>query len=215
MANAVSNESVMRVFELCSHIYADFGLRIKFPEGTDPTKTYHWRYAGIIAQQLQDWEFDEATTDKFIRVAVGYAKSNGLLAKGLSLLCQKNLLKVCYDKLQAECSRAKSASGSLADSAQWVSAQVGSKDVVKTMLRRERAGGYCNLVRWFTERRVSALYLALSKSASKAMMGMSPSDRAALPSQSSLYLLRTEFTKNEDNRAAAKLALGGDCKKCL
>lgn len=215
MSNAVSNDKVMRVFDLCSRIYADFGLKIKFPEGTDPTKTYHWRYASIISQQLQEWEFDEETSDKFIRVAVGYAKSNGLLAKGLSLLCQKNLLKVCYDKLQSESSKAKSAAASVADSAKWVSAQVGSKDVVKAMLRRERAGGYCNLVRWFTERRVSTLYLALSKSASKAMASMSPSDRAALPSQSSLYLLRTEFTRNEDNRAAAKLALGGDCKKCL
>lgn len=214
---AVSDARVAEVWRLCCDIYHLHGRKLSLPAGTDPAKTYQWRYVTKLAQQLEEWEFDDSTARHFVEVAVGYAKAKGLMAKGLALLCQTNLLKICYDRLQADMDRAKDARASLSGSAEWVRARVANGDPVAAMTRRSKPGAYSELTRWYRERGVNDLYLALSKSAGRALNRLAetdPAERSLLPSAGVLYLLREEFTADESNMRAARAVLGGDCKKC-
>lgn len=209
----------MAVWELCVDIYLlECNMKLAFPAGTDPTKTYQWRYAKAIAAKFDEWNFDEQTSKKFITIAVQHCKQVGCLRKGLAALHQSNLLKICYDKLQMTADSNESSIQSIKTIHQWLSNKFVNNDPLRVLLYRNDPDELCNLVKWFQASRISRLYLSLSKTCSKAIARLAkthPEERELLPKTTTLYLMRVEFLENQDENKI-KQVLGQDWRElCL
>lgn len=200
--------NITEVWELCRDIYSLHGRVLSFPQGTDPAKTYQWRYLTVLTKRLQEWDLDRELSRRYIEIAVEYAVANRLLKKGLALFFQPNLQQLFHDQLRADMTGLGRTMGSLTDSGAWVRAHGGPS----VLLKRPNALGYCNLVKWYQAGKVTELYLALSRTAGRAMKTMRPADRSVLPSSYRLCLLRTQFLTNQSNRESALVIMGGDLK---
>ena len=218
MSTATTKSKVLDVWDWCREIYLQEGrIKLSFPKSTDPVKTYQYRYAHQLAERLAEWEFDEPTSRRFIEIAVAYAKDKGLLHKGLSLMCQSNLLEIARKRLEREQQQDLGILVELQRVHFWVASKIGSRDPVDVMLTRRNPDGHRNLVRWHAERRLSDLYLSLSAPCGRALARLersSPTERQEVPSSSRLYLARMVFLQDDSNRREAKRIMGGDWRQC-
>lgn len=210
---------VLNVWSWCSEAYLRAGRRLSLPAKTDPCKTYQWRYAQAIAKKFEEWDLSDEAAKKFIDIAVRTAKERGMLQKGLAVLHQTNMLALCYDKLQAESASNSQTLESLRHVRSWLDKKIGSGDAVEVLLRRADPEGFCNLTMWFQASRISPLYLALSRSCSKALARLnrdSQDERGLLPKVTELYLLREEFLKDQGNCSQAREIFEQDWREpCL
>lgn len=214
----ISDDTIMTIWEWCSEIYLQLGYKLTFPANTDRTKTYQWRYLKSIAAKFSEWEFDEHTSKRFIRTAARHCKKAGILHKGLASLHQSNITRICYEEILKESESSTDIISSIRATNAWLSER-SKGDLIKTLLFRRDPEEYCNLVKWFQSSRVPKLYLALSKSCGIALARLGkthPEERESLPKTTSLYMLRSEFLKNESNVSDAKSILGNDWRElCL
>jgi hypothetical protein len=186
------------------------------PAGTDPAKTYQWRYATAIAKKFEEWGFDEETAKRFIDVAVRHSKQSGTMHKGLAALHQGNLLEVCYEKLLAEADQHTQTIDSLRHIRDWLQRKAGSRDLLTVLLDRDDPEGYCNLVMWYQASRLSPIYLALSRSCGRALARLNrdhPEERGLLPKQTALYILRDDFLKETGSVEKAREILAYDWRE--
>lgn len=207
---------VLDVWSWCSDAYLRQGRRLSLPAGTDPVKTYQWRYATAIAKKFEEWDLPDEAAKKFIDIAVRIAKEKNLLNKGLAILHQNNMLTLCYERLQAESASNSHAIDSLRHIRSWVNKRLGGVDALKMLLDRVDHGGFCNLTMWFQASRVSSLYLALSRSCSKALARLNrdyPDERGLLPRAAELYLLREDFLKDQGNLTQAREIFAQDWRE--
>lgn len=208
-----ADEVVWRTWNWCVDAYRRCGQTLKFPEATEPTKTYQWRYATRLARQLEEWEFDEQTSLVFIRYAVEYARKKGLLRKGLSAFFQSNILDICYDRIKSECNEVDRRLTLLRQSHSFLSARANGRPIVDVLLSRPAPNTYYNIVQWFERHRVSTIYLALSKSCTAALSKLAKLDseqRSLLPGPADLFCLMGELTDNATFGRQAARILGDD-----
>ena len=201
----------MTIWQWCSDAYLQHGYKIRFPENTDPVKTYQWRFVKSIADKFNEWEFDEATMKKFIKIAVSQAKLKGVLKKGLAALHQSNMLNICYDILTSEKNANDSILSTLEPIKKWYDSQVGS-DPLRTLLQRNGYDTMSNIVTWYQAKRLTDHFIALSKTCIKAVMRLQNDQVEArlLPTPVSLYLLRSEFLSDLGNVSASQAIFGND-----
>lgn len=215
----ISEERVLEVWDLCSAGYIQHGRKLNFPANTTPSKTYQWRYAKALANKFDEWNFDTATAQRFVDIAIRHAKQCKTLHKGLAALHQGNLLQICYDVLLAEEENNNQSLSSLGHIKRWWDSQLAGKQPLKTLLHRQTSGAYCNLVIWYQSSKLSPLYLALSKTCGIAMARLSEQDqseRALLPKATELYRLRTEFLTDLGTKKQAQTIFGNDWRElCL
>ena len=210
-----TDEKIMSVWKLCSECYLQNGYRISFPSNTDPTKTYQWRYLRSITNKFIEWDFDEHTSRQFIQIAIEHCKDKGILKKGLAALHQSNMLQICYDKLKQKSSNQKQNLNIIQYEHAWLLKQ-SNNNLLRTLLKRNSKGEYCNLTKWYKASKISRLYLALSKSCSKAIRQLelqNPEERELLPRTTQLYMIRSEFLATEPNIEDFKLVLESEWRK--
>ena len=196
----VNEDTIQTVWDWCSDAYLRNGKRLSFPSNTDRKKTYQWRYARAIACKFAQWKFDNPTARKFIDIAVGHAKSIGVLHKGLAVLHQSNMMDVCYKKLQQQSEKNGQDLIVLTNMKKWFDRTIGGD--VKVLLHRSAPGAFTNLTMWYKARRLSPLFLALSKSCTYALAKLheqDPVERKMLPSLSKLFMLRSQVVDDISN----------------
>lgn len=184
-----NEDQVQVVWDWCSDAYLRYGQRLTFPSATDKRKTYQWRYAKALARKFDQWGFDDSTSRKFIDIAVGHAKHIGVLRKGLAVLHQSNMLDICYKKLQEQSDRNMQEVDSITSMKKWFDNMVGNDRAI--LLYRSNPRAYCNITTWYKANKISALFLALSRSCTYALSQLSPEERQVLPSVERLFLLRS------------------------
>jgi len=211
MNTLVSDEDkVMIVWNWCSDAYLQHGIRLKLPANTDPATTYQWRYAKAIANKFEEWGFDDATSQKFIQVAVNHCKRAGVIHKGLASLHQANMLSVCLAQMKKRSDSNTQSIDSIKGIHQWLSRRIGV-DALKGLLHRSDTHELCNIVKWYKANRISRLYLALSRPCLKSLdilKHTNQEERDLLPSKPSLFLLRSEFLEEANNVQSVKQILG-------
>jgi hypothetical protein len=208
----LTDDQIMTVWDWCSDAYLQHGIRLKLPANTDHTKTYQWRYTRAIANKFAEWDFDEAASKQFIQIAIRHCKNAGVLRKGLASLHQHNLLKICYDQMTRKANSNVQSIDTIAYINSWLRKKA-KGDLFKQLLHREDKDEYCNLVKWYNASKITKLYLAISKTCGKALIGLqkvNPEERSLLPQDTTLYMLRTEFAEDDDNLRAVKQILGND-----
>lgn len=202
------NESrILDVWSWCSEAYLRQGRKLSLPAGTNPAKTYQWRYATAIARKFEEWNLTDDAAKKFIDIAVRTAKEQGVLNKGLAVLHQSNMMTTCYSKLSAESASNAQSVNSLLYVKQWLLKKAGDRDLLEVLLERKDFDGFCNLTMWFQASRISPLYLALSRICSKALARLNrdaPEERGLLPQVTRLYLMREEFLQDQGNLRKAR-----------
>jgi len=214
----ITDDNIMTVWNWCLSAYLHHGRKLRFPKGTDPQKTYQWRYAKSLTKKFIEWEFSDETAQKFISIAVDHADSQNKLNKGLAALHQDNLLKICYDTLMNDKKKCKQSFSSLEQIKIWFDNEIGNKDPVKMLLKRKDPDMFCNLTLWYQSFQLSPLFLSLSRACGQASVSLSKVDeceRSILPDPSKLYLIRTKFLNDQTNIKLANKLLGEDsvCNK--
>jgi hypothetical protein len=209
----LSNDHIMMIWEWCVEAYVRHGYKLSFPHGTDPVKTYQWRYATAIARQFREWQFDDNTNKYIIDLAVQHQTKAGTLRKGLAAILQGNLLTLCSKHLDKEVADNLSRLDALRHIKSWIEKTCGNTNPIVMMTQRPRRGGYCNLTTWFLAKRISALYLTLSKSCYSVLNRLGADERDLFPKQTSLYLLRLGFINDVGNISQVHDIFGQDWRE--
>ena len=188
-------EVVWKVWRWCCEAFAKHGRILAFPEGTDPQKTYQWRYVSRLARRLEEWDFDDQTSQTFIRSIAEYVRERKLYHKGMSVFFQANILQICYERVVAQDDENDERLESLRASRHFLDAKLRGDSLYEMLIDRPRLDADANIVRWFRDGKISLWYLALSKSCVRAMAKLAkvmPKQRCLLPKQSDLYFARSE-----------------------
>jgi len=205
-----SRTDVLTTWQWCQAAFATYGHKLTFPKATDPRKTYQWRYAAQLARKLNEWGFDDDTSQAFLRFAVGYIKERRLLHKGLSAFLQANILQICYERMQKHTDGTDKRLAKLKESRTFLVNQCGDKSMPKLLLTRRSFSDYCNIVRWYESGYITKLYLALSKICTAVLTRLPLEQRTLLPASSELFCLRAEFLADVDVCEEAKAIFGDD-----
>jgi len=208
-----SDETVWKVWNWCVEAYREYGQTLKFPEATDPTKTYQWRYAARLARKLEEWEFDDQASIIFIHYAAQYAKEKRLLRKGLAVFFQSNTLDICYDRIDGKCEEVDRHLALLRQNRGFLLARANGKSLTGILLSRPAPDSYYNIVEWFERHCLSTLYMAVSKSCTVALSRLSrisPEQHSLLPGKAELFCLLGSSTDNITFKKQAAQILGND-----
>lgn len=209
---AITDEEILKVWQMCTTTYLQYGIKIKFPENTDKKKTYQWRYVKAITKKFKDWEFDNDTAQQFIDIAVSYARQRKIHQKGLAALHQSDLLDRCYKVLTNKNKQRLSIAASLQDMKKWFDSQVGDNVKIDTLLYRKNKRSFPNIILWKQSNKISDLFISLSKSCCRAVNRLQNDeiDRRMLPSTTDLYLIRIDFLSEQNNVTFARKLFGSD-----
>ena len=210
----VSDTRIKVIWDWCSDAYLQHGFKIKLPKARDIRKTYQWRFVKSIAEKFTEWNFDDDTAMRFIKIAVAQAKLRGVLKKGLAALHQTNMLNICYEILTNEKNENDNILSALAMQKRWFDNHIGD-DPSATLLHRAGHGALPTLIIWYQASRISDHFILLSRSCYKALLmlqGDSMESRM-LPSPTSLYLLRGTFFSDLNNVRVSQGIFGDDWRK--
>lgn len=100
VTDRIQDNEIWELWQKLQTAYYKYGCGLNLPKNTDPTKTYQWRYVVQLCRKLHDWDFDDALTTRYINELVQYAINRGLLNKGLSVVCQANILDKIYKNMK-------------------------------------------------------------------------------------------------------------------
>jgi len=214
----VDDKRIWKVWNWCLDSYLRHNIRLSFPDNTDPQKTYQWRYCRSLAEKIDGWEFDDETAIRFIDLTLKHVKSSGpsALRKGMAIFHQKNMLEIVYKRLQKENQGDAQSIDSLADTNKWLLRMVDGDDTIGFLMRRKSPDALCNLAMWHQANKIPSLYIALSKSCSKALARLKKSgsdDCNFLPKATQLYLIRANFQEDTKSLKEARKILGEDWRR--
>lgn len=212
----MDNTRILNVLAWCSEAYLRNGRKLQLPAGTDPAKTYQWRYLTAIAKKFEEWDLSDDAAKKFIDLAVNIAKEQNVLHKGLAVLHQSNMLERCYERLGRESHSNDQTLDSLRHVHAWLDKRIGVRNPQRVLTGRENPDGFCNLVLWYQASRLTPLYLALSRTCRRAIATLDrdcPDERGLLPRDTEMYLLRTEFLRDTSNLHQAREIFAQDWRE--
>jgi hypothetical protein len=216
---STDNESTEKVWNWCKEAFAKNGFNLRFPQSTDRYKTYQWRYASRLAQQFEEWEFDDDTAAAFLDTAVSYIRGKRLLRKGLSAFFQSNMLQICYDRLSELDNLTESRICQISRSHKFVDNRRKGRSIRDTLLACDDSRTRNNVVEWYEVDKVTASYLAISISCTNALAQLSRIDidqRELLPSTGELFCLCSELSEDSTLKQQALIILGNDWRQsCL
>lgn len=215
----MDNTRFFTVWTWCSEAYLRHGRKLQLPKGTEPSKTYQWRYVTAISKKFDEWELSDDAAKKFIDIAVSIAKEQNVLHKGLAVLHQSNMLERCYERLGQESDGNGQTLDSLRHINAWLAKKIGTRNMLGVLLSRENPDGFCNLVMWYQASRLTPLYLSLSRSCLRAIATLNrdhPDERGLLPKDTEIYLLRDGFLRDTSNLHQAREIFAQDWREpCL
>lgn len=211
MSCVIDDKRVWQVWEWCSEAYLRHGIRISFPNNTDPHKTYQWRFVLAIANKFEQWEFDEHSCRQFLSIAAQQAKHKGLLRKGLAALHQSNLLDLCYRILTNQHKTNQQTLLELQRQKTWLDTRIADRKHLEVLTSRQNVKSLSNLTIWYKSQQISELFISLSKSCTKAVNELQHSiDSDFLPAPSGLYIKRLRFMSETNIKHTCSQIFGKD-----
>jgi len=175
-----------RVFDLhakCRDVFSKYGIGVGFDSGTNPRKTYQWRYLVHFAQKIDEWQLDDDTAMQLVEAMLEYSKKNGKLRRGLSILSSGKILDIGYKHLMEKQKFDDLAVARLRSNAKFFA---GAGD---PCARAHRAA-LPNIVMWYMQGKLSAQFIAVSKKCRRALSTLNAFERGLLPDAHELLLHR-------------------------
>lgn len=160
------------------------GCRIEFPRHTPREKSYLWRTLSRFHDKVvNDWGMDPETTRFVVESAIRYGRERNILkSRGAGIINTKGALEVAKQYAEEEAQR----SSGVIDRLRRCKSHLAGVDLV----RSRRLGGQSNLLSLFESGLIPAAYLALSRSAHRALQAISEWERERLPSDKDLFAIR-------------------------
>jgi len=200
---APSPKRIMAFFKYCQEEFSNAGFRISFPQNTDKTKTYKWRYLVGFAKKIDEWELSDRAAKMLISAMVRWAKKNDQLKKGLSLLASDQILEIGHAAIQ----------GKLAGNNRTLDTVIEDMRFIKGKdpMHRSDPRALPAIVRWHMRDQISDVYLAISKKCRASMRELDKAERSMLPSGKDLIRLRQElFSGDVKMKHKIKLMMDDD-----
>jgi hypothetical protein len=214
MSAVILEDKLMKIWQWCHDTYLQYGIKLNFPKGTNPTKTYQWRYIKSIGKKFDEWNFDDVTAKRYIEIVVGQAKRYNVLRKGLAALYQKHMLEYCYNILTSQITENSSKQKHLISVKAWFDAQIQGKEAADVLLKRFSKRALPNIIIWYQSSHLDDLFMSLSKSCNQAARSIKDdAEKRMIPSSATLYLVRNEFLSETNNSLFAKTLFGTDWRK--
>ncbi len=214
MSAVILEDKLMKIWQWCHDIYLQHGIKLNFPKGTDPTKTYQWRYIKSINKKFDEWEFDDLTAQRYIEIVVSQAKRHNILRKGLAALHQRHMLEYCYNIFTSQITNNSSKQKHLASVKAWFDAKIAGEEALNVLLKRSSKRALPNIIIWYQSSQLDDLFISLSKSCSQAARSIKDdAEKRLIPSSTTLYLVRNEFLAEINNSHFAKELFGTDWRK--
>lgn len=186
-------------------LYKALTGRNVIPKGTDPQKTYQYRYAAKFLKNMKgiSWE----TIQKIVYYAIEYAKENektSVWTRGLWVLTKSNIIDIAYKKAKEEDEKRKLDLSKVMRSKEF--AQKHNFEFAKSVVN----GGFPNLVIWYDSGKISLTYLAMSELCKKAYITLNKTDRRMLPSQKEITRRRIKCLIDAEYKKQLKNILRDD-----
>lgn len=184
------------------------GLVLAFPPSTDPRKTYKWRYLEHFITKVDEWGVEDTTAYKIIDAIVNYAQQRGTLkSKGLSILASDAVLEIGLKDIERAAHNTENTFNRLKSDHEMIGKY---QDRLGVLLKKDHHQGSPNIVKWYVQGKLSALYLSVSKSCGLAIRQLDEIDRKSLPTALELLGLRRQCFPDARTRMRARLTLGDD-----
>jgi len=173
-----------------------------FPRGTDPRKTYKWRYLEHFCKRVDEWNISDETGCRMIDAMIQYAKKNKQINKGLALLASDKMLEVGYKAISNE-------DRMLDLTIQRIDAD---KNLVYNIDLLSRTGpkSLPSIVKLYIQGRLSTTYLAVSRRCHEAMMQLDSIERSMLPRGHELINIRAKLLGSACTKNKIMMILGDD-----
>lgn len=202
------DERIRLFFKYLQKAFKNANIRIKFPKDTDPTKTYTWRYLKHFAEKVDEWGVSDETAYKLIDAITDYSKKHKLLNRGVSILASDKILEIGYEAIKGQVQMEDNIYHKLGLDRKIIESINGSK--VTMLLKREPEKALPNIVKWYTQGKLSTLYIALSKSCGAAMASLNSFERSFLPPIGELLDIKQKCLKNAIVKNKIKFIFGDD-----
>lgn len=193
-----TESDIYKLYDLCSEIYSQNGIKIKFPKHTDPTKTYQWRFLKSLYSKFIKWNLDGEMQRQFVIYAVGYAKKHKILHKGLSIFHQSNIMDLCYEDAKKSQDKFENNAKLVLRQHRWLLNQAGDKDLDNILLQKR--GSTKNIVLWHQSSNLSELYISISQACLRSYKKMTNTELEMMPSLEKLCSLRSSFMINHGSK---------------
>ncbi len=192
METSISDRRIVQLFKYCRDSFGAAGVNISFPEGTNPKLTYKWRYLNKFAMKVDSWQIDDETVIVIIGAIVKYAKANNQLNKGLALLFSDKILDVGYEALK----KSEANITTICNNIELMHGFFRSSDM--------------SVIDAYLTRKISSIYISISKRCCDEMIKLSQNDRKMLPSGVEVIQTRAKISCNGRLKNKLKLIMKED-----
>lgn len=150
-----------------------FGRGFKFAKADDITETYHYRWFSSFLSNCYKRGLNLKASKEVIKAIVGYAKDNGLLNKGASLLARKDIFDIAYDRIKEELEDTENSWEVLKDRATRL---LEINDLERFLKRKPNRHGQINLLEMRDSGQLPDSLICLSKSCMRAYIKIDGND---------------------------------------
>jgi hypothetical protein len=211
MLTADKDADIRLIYEWLRREMAAVGCRnrIKFPKRTPRQKTYLYRDLELFhAQIVEKLDLNHSQTQDIIRIAVQYGRDRKILVRGAKLLHMKDLLAICQKWIEQRRSFEDNMLRAIKHAKEHLDRH--RLNSVLAMSSPNNIGGFSNLYQMVESGIMPIEYLALSKTASRALAALPAHERERMPSDAKLAILRINLTVKGDRVENLAEILGSD-----
>jgi len=197
------------IYQILHRLMPKYGRNFSLPQNTDPQKTYAWRYLTCFAKKLDEYEIDDDHLSLIIEEMLRYAKTRGLLKRGIAILIKQDILMLCIKKLEREEKITEAKTNAIKRSHLFLMDQTKYINDPRYILSfRRNYNSYVNMTCWFEQGLLSPEYIAISKACKETLSRLESSESELFPSPKEL--LKLKFKVLSGDTTELKNILGDD-----
>jgi hypothetical protein len=209
----VTDHLVFTVYSWFQSAMKCAGRKINFPQCSDLTKTYQFRWTKSFCNKCyNEFDLDDKTVHALVYEVVRYAKSRNVLDRGTQILSMGNMADICYKTIIDMMDEEHSLINEIQSCHEFLSEQVNGKDKLVRILGHFSTNGYPNIVNWYLLGHITDVYLALSKSCTRALSSISDDKKEGLPSSFESLRLCSHITLDKELLPKLRELLGPDLR---
>lgn len=197
----------MTLFKYCREVFANHGIKVQFPRHTDPRHTYKWRYLKKFHDKIDGLNIKDESIKTIIDAIAKNAKEKGQRIRGLSVLCDSDVLERGYEALKEKENSIDNILEVARNDVQVL------KDYNADKLSKSKGGGLAKISELYMQNKISAISLAFSKKCRDALLRIGDTSRALIPTSKELQILNLKYLKDKRIRRGLMVIYGSDFYK--
>ncbi len=179
MISAPIKSRMMTVFKYCEHAFRNEGIKLAFPQGTDPERTYKWRYLCKFVVKVDELKLSDDTIRDLIGAMVKHAKAHKQLSRGLAILTSDNMLEIGNKAITQKIEVLDTIFDRLTRDRKLIAAMDNPQSFLSKV---PNVGGFANLSMLFMSGKLSLSYVACSKTCNLVIRTLDSINKDVLPS---------------------------------